>query len=353
MPSTPKTLNAAILGATGYTGGEMVRFLARHPHIHIHSLSSHNHAGKSLSTIAPNLVGLSLPTLKAHESLQWQDIDVIFACLPHQQSHTLLAPLSSRHRIIDLSADFRLSLARYQQWYEKKHSAPKLLESAVYGLTEIYRDELPSASLVANPGCYPTAALLPLIPLLQEGMIVLDDLVIDAKSALSGAGRTLKPHLLFCEAQQDITAYATRGHRHSAEIDEQLSKHSPHEQGAQALFTPHLVPINRGILATIYVKAKASSQAIESHLRAFFADSPFVHITDNVTDEQAMPHTSWVAHSNHALIGVAPKLVNGRQVLVCVIDNLVKGAVGQAIQNMNVMFGIDETCGLEHVAPRL
>ncbi|MBC6444328.1 MAG: N-acetyl-gamma-glutamyl-phosphate reductase [Alphaproteobacteria bacterium GM202ARS2] len=342
-----KTLNAAILGATGYTGGEMIRLLARHPHVHIHSLSSHSFVGESVHSVLPNLTGLELPTLQAHESIQGEDIDVIFACLPHQQSHTLLAPLAERHRIIDLSADFRLSLSRYQQWYQTEHSAPELLHAAVYGLTELYRDSIRSASLIANPGCYPTAVLLPLLPLLQGGLIESDDIVVDAKSALSGAGRTLKPHLLFCEAQQDITAYGIDGHRHSAEIDEQICRHDP--QAPEVLFTPHLVPMNRGILATLYVKTQASPQEVVSHLKATFADDAFVH----VTDEHRMPHTSWVAHSNHALIGVSPRIVNNRLVLVCVIDNLVKGAVGQAIQNMNVMVGFDETCGLDSIAPRL
>ena len=345
-----KTLHIAILGVTGYTGFEMLRWACKHPHITLSALTSQQHVTKSLHQVFPHVASLSLalPKLQAHESLAVESVDLIFSCLPHKESHRILKAYADKTRIIDLSADFRLrSPSTYKQWYDNDHSAPELLTTAVYGLSECYRSAIGQARLVANPGCYPTAALLPLIPLLQERLIEADDIIIDAKSALSGAGRKMQTELLFCEAQANMRAYALAGHRHMAEIIEQLQYQ--HDAVTNIIFTPHVVPLNRGLLATLYVTPKASPATIQQYLTQFYRKDAFVHITT----DHAIPHVNWVTNSNHAFIGVSPQQHGNKLVLVSVIDNLVKGAVGQAIHNMNIMFGFAETCGLDALAPRI
>ncbi|MBC6496980.1 MAG: N-acetyl-gamma-glutamyl-phosphate reductase [Alphaproteobacteria bacterium GM7ARS4] len=363
MPAvSPPIKHVALLGATGYTGIEMARLLDAHPFFHIDALSSQQHANRPLHSLwhgAPD----TLPTLQTYEALQdaieQGRYDVVFACLPHQTSHHILKSVSHKSLIIDLSADFRLNSAvLYETWYKNKHSAPAMLSDFVYGLTEIYRPQIQKTRLLANPGCYPTAALLPLLPLLLEGLVEPSPIIIDAKSGASGAGRQASTAFSFCEVSEDIRPYALEGHRHSAEIKEHIERASAStpkghhkETPLHILFTPQVVACRRGILATIYCHAKRdiTPQHITHALAQYFHDEPFVH----VTTQQRIPSMREARHSNRCVIGVSPKSDGPWITLVSVIDNLLKGACGQALQNANLMCGYDETCGLPMTPPAL
>lgn len=370
--STEK-IRAAILGASGYTGAELVRLLSKHPGVDIVLLTADRNAGQPLSTIFPHLGGLELPGLISLDQVEWGglDVDVVFCALPHGTTqeivkglfhatgHTLIDELivertedlvSEIHKsvkVVDLSADFRLEDAElYEEWYGHEHYAPKLQPIAVYGLSEFSRDEIKKADLVACPGCYPTSALLPLVPLLETGQIQAADIIIDSKSGVTGAGRSAKEANLFAEVTGGVHAYGLAGHRHRPEMEQELSRVA--NAPVTVSFTPHLMPMNRGILSTIYVKLSdgVSADDLRQSLADRYADEPFVR----VLDAGEAPATRHVSGSNHVHIGVAADHQPGRAVLVCAIDNLVKGASGQAIQNMNLMFGFDETAGLEQEA---
>jgi N-acetyl-gamma-glutamyl-phosphate reductase len=283
-----------------------------------------------------------LPPLVKAEDVRWSDIDVVFGCLPHAASASLLSTLDGA-RIVDLSADFRLDDAEtYAEWYGGEHPAPALLGEAVYGLTEFAREALPAARLVACPGCYPTAALLALLPLVEAGLIGHERITINALSGVSGAGRSLKEANLFAEVAEAVHPYGLSGHRHMPEIEQELSKRA--RTPVTVSFVPHLVPMNRGELETIIVELLPGKTAGHLHaaLAHRYAAEPFVH----VLAEGAVPATRMVRGSNHCVIGVFADRVPGRAIVVAAIDNLVKGSSGQAIQNMNVMFGLPETAGL-------
>ncbi len=339
-------LRIAILGASGYTGAELVRLLSRHPHVQIVALTADRQAGKPASEVFPQLVLADLPTLTKIDEVDWSGVDFVFCCLPHGLTQEVVAKLPAHLRVVDLSADFRLTdLDAYATWYGHAHLAPELQKEAVYGLTEINRDAVRKARLVANPGCYPTAAQLPLIPLIEAGLIVADDIIIDAKSGVTGAGRDAKQGSLYSEVTEGIHAYGVASHRHAPEIEQGLSTAA----GKPIIvnFTPHLMPMSRGILATIYVKLApgATVDKLRAALAERYRDEYFVKVLPNGT----APATRHVRGSNFVIMSVHADRVPGRAILMAVEDNLVKGASGQAVQNMNVMAGFAEETALEQL----
>ena len=339
-------LRVAILGASGYTGAELVRLLARHPHVAIVALTADRQAGKPAAEVFPQLALQELPTLARIDEVDWGGVDFVFCCLPHGLTQEVIAKLPRHLRIVDLSADFRLSdIAAYATWYGHEHHAPELQKEAVYGLTEIHRDAVRKARLVANPGCYPTAAQLPLIPLLEKKLIVADDIIIDAKSGVTGAGRDAKLGSLYSEVTEGIHAYGIANHRHAPEIEQGLSEAA----GKPILvnFTPHLVPMSRGILATIYVKMAPGVTA--DQLRAALIERYRGEYFLRVLPNGGAPATRHVRGSNFVLMSVHADRVQNRAILMSVEDNLVKGASGQAVQNMNAMAGFPEETALEQL----
>ena len=337
-------LRIGILGASGYTGAELVRLLARHPGAEIRLLTADRQAGRPLAEVFPHLGAVRLPDLVKIEAADWDAIDLVFCALPHGTTQTVIAALPRRLKVVDLSADFRLAdVAAYAQWYGHEHQAPALQREAVYGLTELARPRIAPARLVANPGCYPTAAQLPLAPLVEAGLVDADDIIIDAKSGVSGAGRDAKQGSLYGEVAEGMHAYGIASHRHAPEIEQGLSAAA----GRPIIvnFTPHLAPMSRGILASIYVRLAqgASAADLRQTLARRYEGEPFVRLLP----EGQSPATRHVRGANHCLIAVFADRVPGRAILLSAIDNLVKGASGQAVQNMNLMAGFAETAGLE------
>lgn len=340
---TADKIRAGVLGASGYTGADLVRLAACHPRIELATLTANSHAGKSMGEVFPHLAGLDLPLLEKVEDTDWTDLDVVFCGLPHGTTQEIIAGLPEAVRVVDMSADFRLrNVDTYAEWYGHEHLAPELQKQAVYGLTEQYRADIASARLVACPGCYPTAALLLLMPLLKAGAISPERLIIDAKSGVSGAGRGLKQNTLFCEAGEGLSPYGIASHRHAPEIEQELSVAA----GADVAitFTPHLIPMSRGELLTVYADLPqgGSVQAVRSCLQDAYADEPFVRLA-----AETVPSTQQVRGSNFCVLGVYEDRVPGRVILISTLDNLVKGSSGQALQNMNAMFGLAETTALE------
>jgi N-acetyl-gamma-glutamyl-phosphate reductase len=338
------TINAAILGASGYTGAETVRLLARHPNVRVGPVTANAHAGRKLGELFPHLHAFADRLLVRAEDVDWSDVDVAFGCLPHGASQETLLALPSHVRVIDLSADFRFrDVATYEAVYDRSHIAPEKTASAVYGLTEFARSALKDAPLIACPGCYPTATLLALLPLIHAGLMQTDDIIIDAKSGVSGAGRSLKEANLFCETAEGLHAYSVGNHRHAPEIEQELALAS----GVPVIvnFTPHLVPMVRGELVTCHIKLAdgASVDQARAALASRYADEPFV----SVAAKGASPDTRWVRGSNLCVISVFADRIPGRAIIVAVIDNITKGSSGQAIQNLNVSMGWDETLGLQ------
>lgn len=343
------TIRTAILGASGYTGADMIRLCVQHPQIRLVALSGDRKAGQSLQSVLPNFTGAALPDLVAAASIDWTSIDAVFGCLPHATSQDIITQIFARNslaKVIDLSADFRLrDAATYEQWYATPHQAAALQQEAVYGLTEWARDKVKSARLVACPGCYPTAALLALLPLLADKKIRPHNISIFAMSGVSGAGRSLKEQNLFAEVAEAMHPYALDGHRHMPEMEQELTAVAG--TSVTVTFLPHLVPINRGELETILVELAdgVTLADMRASLHARYADEPFVHLLP----EGVAPATRMVRGSNHCVINVFADRTPGRAVIVAAIDNLVKGSSGQALQNFNVMFGLPETLGLEQL----
>ncbi|MBT3765630.1 MAG: N-acetyl-gamma-glutamyl-phosphate reductase [Rhodospirillales bacterium] len=337
-------IKAAIVGASGYTGAELVRLLVRHPEVEIAVMTADRKAGQSMGEVFPHLAGLGLPDLVSLDAVDYSDINVVFCGLPHGTTQEVISAMPQHVKIIDLSADFRLAdVETYAEWYGHAHQAPDLQTDAVYGITELARDAVKGARLVANPGCYPTSAQLPLVPLLKAGQVSPEDIIIDAKSGVSGAGRGPKEGTLFTEVSEAVHAYGVANPRHAPEIEQGLSGAAG--KAGIVNFTPHLMPMNRGILSSIYVKTEGGATAddLRATLETAYGNEAFVR----VVPEGVSPATRHVRGSNHCLIGVFDDRVKGRAIILSVIDNLVKGASGQAIQNMNVMCGLEETMGLE------
>lgn len=334
------THKIAILGASGYTGAELVRLIAGHPSMQIVALSGERKAGMAYSAVFPHLRHLDLPDLVKIDQIDFADIDLAFCALPHATSQAVIRELPSDLKIVDLSADFRLrDVEEYAKWYGKPHGAAHIQPEAVYGLTEFYREDIRAARLVAGTGCNAATGQLALNPLMMGGLIDLDDIVIDLKAAVSGAGRALKENLLHAELSEGYHGYAVGGtHRHLAEFDQEFSRHAGRPVKVQ--FTPHLIPANRGVLATIYVKGDANK--IHAALESAYQVEPFV-VTLPFGET---PSTRHIRGSNFCHIGVVADRIEGRTIIIAALDNLTKGSSGQALQNANLMLGEDETAGL-------
>lgn len=340
-------IKAAVIGASGYTGAELIRILLNHPYVEISALIANSNAGQKIEQLYPHLAPYDLPNLVKIDQVNFSEIDVAFGCLPHTTSQQVFAeilqdPNNSHLKVIDLSADFRLNdTSNYQKWYGNQHQAPNLQKKAQYGLSEINYNKIKKSNLIACPGCYPTSALLPLIPLLQNNLIENDNIIIDSKSGISGAGRSLKQNNLFCEINQSAKAYNIGAHRHIGEIEQELTKAANSEVMVE--FTPHLLPINRGIISTIYAQIKTAFNIddIQNCLEIKYQDQAFVNIT------KLDPTIKDVTGTNFCLISAKQGRKANQLIIVSVIDNLCKGASGQAVQNMNIIFGIDEKTGLK------
>ncbi|MBL3597204.1 N-acetyl-gamma-glutamyl-phosphate reductase [Rhodovulum sulfidophilum] len=334
------TTSVAILGASGYTGAELIRLIATHPDLRITALSGERKAGMAMASVFPHLRHLDLPDLVKIDEIDFASVDLVFCALPHATSQAVIDKLPRDLKIVDLSADFRLrDPASYEKWYGKPHAAVELQQEAVYGLTEFYRDEIRRARLVACTGCNAAAGQYALRPLIEAGLIDLDEIVIDLKAGVSGAGRALKENLLHAELSEGFHAYSAGGiHRHLGEFDQEFSKIAGRPVEVQ--FTPHLIPANRGILATVYVRGEARD--IHATLAKAYADETFIE----VLPFGEHPSTRHVRGSNFAHVGVVADRRQGRAMVIVAIDNLTKGSSGQALQNANLMLGIAEETGL-------
>jgi N-acetyl-gamma-glutamyl-phosphate reductase len=331
--------NVAILGASGYTGAELVRLIATHPAMCIAALTADRKAGQSMGAVFPHLRHLDLPPLTGVDDLDFEGVDLVFCALPHATSQAVIGKLPPGPRIVDLSADFRLrDPAVYETWYGHPHQALDLQADAVYGLTEFYREEIRTARLVAGTGCNAATGMYGILPLLEAGVIDPDDIVIDLATGVSGAGRSAKEGSLHAEVSEGYHAYNVAKHRHLAEFDQEFSKAAGRK--VEVTFVPHLLPQNRGILATIYVRGEA--EAIHAALAEAYVDEPFVV----VLPFGEAPATRHVRGSNFVHLGVIPDRRPGRVMVFSTLDNLTKGSSGQAIQNANLMLGLDETAGL-------
>ncbi|MEM9319529.1 MAG: N-acetyl-gamma-glutamyl-phosphate reductase [Pseudomonadota bacterium] len=337
------TYSIAILGASGYTGAELVRLLAGHPNLKISALTGERKAGQSMASVYPFLRHLDLPDLVRIDEVDFSGVDLAFCALPHATSQRVIKDLPRDLKVVDLSADFRLrDLGAYQKWYGKPHDAPELQAEAVYGLTEFYRNEIRAARLVAGTGCNAATGHYALFPLISAGLIDLDEIAINLITGVSGAGRSLKEHLLHAEMSEGANAYAIGGkHRHLGEFDQEFSRLAGRPVEVQ--FTPHLAPMNRGILATIYVKGDAGR--IHAEFERVYSGEPFV----TVLPMGQAPSTRDVRGSNQAHVGVVADRRAGRAQVFAALDNLTKGSSGQAIQNANLMLGLPETAGLTGV----
>ncbi len=341
-----------VLGASGYTGSDLVRLLLRHPRAEIVLLTADRSAGKEMREVYPQFSPYPLPKLVSIDSVDWvaADLDLAFCALPHATTQKVISELLAKApntKVVDLSADFRLhDTAAYAKWYGHEHHAPELQKEAVYGLVEVHRRDIKKARLIANPGCYTSCAQLPLVPLIESKAIDTDEIVIDAKSGMTGAGRSAREAMLFSEVSEGFNAYGVGQHRHMAELDQEFSLAAG--KPVTVTFTPHLVPMNRGLLSTIYVRGKRGRSAQDLHaiLLKYYAKEPFVH----VLPFGETPHTRHIRGSNMTFIGVAKDRIEGRAIVIAALDNLVKGASGQAIQNANLVLGFPETMGLEQVA---
>ena len=341
-------IKAGIIGATGYAGGELVRLLLAHPEAEIVWYGSRSYIDQKYADVYRNMFELvDASCMDDNMEELAEEADVIFTATPQGFCASVISEeILSRTRIVDLSADFRIKdVKTYEKWYGIEHKSPQFIEEAVYGLCEVNREDVKSARLVANPGCYTTCSILTAYPLSKEGLIDMNTLIVDAKSGTSGAGRGAKVPNLFCEVNENMKAYGVTTHRHTPEIEEQLSYASG--EPVMINFTPHLVPMNRGILATEYasLKEKVTAEEVMAIYQKYYGNEYFIRLLG----AGACPETKWVEGSNFVDIGFQIDERTNRIVMMGAIDNLVKGAAGQAVQNMNLMFGERESEGLELV----
>jgi len=336
-------MKVSVIGATGYTGAELVKILLKHPQVEIETITSQSFANKRISEIYPWL-NTDLVCQKFNIDKIALSSSFIFTALPHRVSMEIVGKLHSKgEKIIDLSADFRFTDPLiYEEWYGTPHQKRELLKKAIYGLPELYREKISKAHLVANPGCYPTSSILALAPLANNDLIKGNSIIIDAKSGVTGAGRALSLATHFPEVNENVRAYQVKGHRHTPEIEEQLSKLA--KRKIIITFVPHLVPINRGILSTCYatLKQKTDTKPLLKLYQDFYKEEPFVEILP----QGRFPQTKEVADSNRCRIGITVNERTGKAIIISAIDNLSKGAAAQAVQNMNIMCGFKETMGL-------
>ncbi len=338
-------IRVGIIGATGYTGVELLRLLLQHPEVEVTALTSQKYAGIPIDQVFPSLTRtLSLKCEELNVDQISKKTDFIFTAVPHKTAMEIV-PVFYRKgkRIVDLSADFRLKDASiYEKWYQK-HTSADLLKESVYGLPELHREKIRKAKIVGNPGCYPTGALIGLIPLVKKGAVSLENIVIDSKSGVSGAGRDVVLESLFCEVNEGVKAYKIFEHRHLPEIEQELSQMV--QKKVAVTFVPHLIPMDRGILTTIYLilTKKWKAEEVLNTFQEHYQKEPFIRIYP----KGKLPNTKDVRGSNYCDIGVKVNEADGRIVIVTAIDNLVKGASGEAVQNMNIMLGYPETMGLE------
>jgi len=339
------TNDVGIIGATGYTGSELTRILTRHDNVNLKMITSKSFAGKKISDIHPHLEGICDMKLSKFSLDDVLNLDLVFLALPHGISMDFIKKIGlDRPKIIDLSGDYRLeSKESYEKWYNKKHIYPEAIEKAVYGLPEIFRKDIKNAQLVANPGCYPTSSILALAPALKEGFLDIKGIYVDSKSGVTGAGAKPNKVTHFPRANEDFRAYKIGSHRHTPEMEEVLSRYS--EKEINLLFTPHLVPLNRGILTTIYCHAskEVTQDRLQKTYKENYGKEPFIRLRKNP------PNVQSVRGSNYC--DIYPKMIEraNQIVITSAIDNLVKGASGQAVQNMNIMLGYDEKEGINHI----
>lgn len=338
-------MKVGIIGATGYAGGELVRLLLGHKEAEIKWYGSRSYIDKKYSTVYQNMFQI-VDDVCMDDNMEElaNQVDVIFTATPQGLCASLVnEEILSKTKVIDLSADFRIKdVKTYESWYGIEHKSPQLIEEAVYGLCEINREQIRKARLIANPGCYPTCSILSIYPLLKEGLIDPSTIIIDAKSGTSGAGRGAKVDNLYCEVNENIKAYGVASHRHTPEIEEQLGYAAG--RTVTLNFTPHLVPMNRGILITAYASLKrdAGYGEVRAAYERYYENEQFVR----VLEQDVCPQTKWVEGSNYVDVNFKLDSRTGRVIMMGAMDNLVKGAAGQAVQNMNLMFGMEENMGL-------
>ncbi len=340
-------LKVAILGGSGYTGAELTRILLVHPHVEVAAITSERLAGTLLSDTFLSFRNTKLKFEPLDLKVLTKKADLFFLCLPHKASQETVAHLhTAGKKVIDLSADYRLKSAGvYEKWYQTPHDYKSLLKKAVYGLPELYREKIKKASIIANPGCYPTSAILGLTPVIGQDFVDRDSVIIDSKSGTSGAGRSPAQPFMFCEVNDSVKAYGISVHRHTPEIEQELSSVSGKK--INVIFTPHLIPMDRGILSTIYIRLNKSISLpnVQKLYRDFYKDEPFVRVLNN----GVYPITKAVKGSNYCDISIFldKRSTKGKTlIIVSAIDNLIKGSSGAAVQNMNLMYGFDETTGL-------
>ena len=340
----PQQNKIAILGASGYTGAELIRLIATHPYMTVSALAADRKAGMTIDSVFPHLRHLDLPRLTRLDQVDLTDVDLIFSALPHKTSQNAVRKVIDKARVVDLSADFRLKdVNQYRRWYGVEHSAPSLVREAVYGLTEFHRDEIREARLVAGTGCNAATGLLPVLPLLEAGIIDSDEIVIDLATGVSGAGRSPSVTNMHSEVSEGFRPYSVASHRHIAEFEQEFTRMAG--RPVSPTFVAHLLPQNRGILATVHVKG--DPERIHAALDDRFTNEPFIV----VLPFGDIPDTHHVRGANYCHIGVVSDRRDNRAIVFSTLDNLVKGASGQALQNANLMLGLPETEGL--MAPAL
>lgn len=339
-----KKINIAILGASGYTAVELIRLASSHPNINISYLFGNSKAGLKISDLYPHLTFFDLPEISKFSSDSLQNVDILFSCLPHGELQNLANEIPKQIKIIDVSADFRLQSLELFNKYYGEHNAENLIEDAIYALPEHSKTKIKNKRIIACPGCYPTSILIPLLPIVAANNLANGSIIIDSKSGVSGSGRKLTEGNLFCELNENIKPYNIQKHRHLAEIIENLSALTDTSLDVQ--FTPQIVPISRGILSTIYISSKASADSLKQTLKEYYQDSVFIKIHADNT----IPSLRNVVGTNNCEINIYDKENSDLKIIVSIIDNLNRGSSGQAIQNFNILYDLDETTGLNNSA---